>query len=197
MKEISLNTRKNIKLADKKYNIPKIVDVLLGAKIFYEILGTRKLSLGESMPVLQETNFGWILTGEITTNTNFQEKNICNYNMNVLNEILNQNITKFWQVEELPQKQILSREAQKCEDYFSETTTHNSEGRFVVRLPFRDGSKILGIEFGLQQNDSLKNTQFMKEYKGLNHMSFKCNLSQDKTSNINSYFLPHDAVVKQ
>ncbi|KAB0804415.1 hypothetical protein PPYR_01385 [Photinus pyralis] len=45
---------------------------------------------------------------------------------------------RFWEVEELPQKQILTSEAQYCETYFKETTTRNAEGRFIVRLPFSD-----------------------------------------------------------
>lgn len=67
----------HLNIADKQFNIPKTIDVLLGSKIFYKTIGTGKLRLGENMPAWHETNLGWILTGEIITNVILHEQMVC------------------------------------------------------------------------------------------------------------------------
>nr|XP_049467011.1 uncharacterized protein LOC125908346 [Anopheles coluzzii] len=53
-------------LADPSFNRPGTIDIILGATHFYEILRIGRLSLGDSMPTLQETEFGWVVSGTIT-----------------------------------------------------------------------------------------------------------------------------------
>ncbi|KAJ8985537.1 hypothetical protein NQ317_019920 [Molorchus minor] len=135
-----INIPSNLNLADEQFNVPKTVSVLLGANIFYELLCDGKLKLGNNMPVLHETRLGWIFTGTINSHKFQQEKLVCNFSAKISNEVLNENLTKFWQVEEVPQKQQCCPKFQICENYFKETTTRNPDGRFVVRLPFIENS---------------------------------------------------------
>lgn len=112
---------------------------MLGENIFYDLLKTGQIKLSKNMPVLQETVFGWIISGNLSLHSNFKnhsQKFTCNFIQENEMNSLNDTLVKFWQIEELPKKQMLSREAQFCESYFTNTTIRNSENRFVVKLPF-------------------------------------------------------------
>ena len=125
----------SIKLADENFNVPKDIDLLLGASIFYDLLENEKIKLGNNMPTLQKTCLGWIFLGAIKCKINYQ-KTICNLLSNVSNRELQDSLLKFWQVEELPNKKSLSKQEQYCEEYFQNTTTRNDDGKFVVKFPF-------------------------------------------------------------
>lgn len=206
---------KDIKLADEQFNKPKGIDVLLGANIFYDLLKTGQIKLSKNMPVLQETVSGWIISGNLSLHSNFKnhsQKFTCNFIQENEMNSLNDTLVKFWQIEELPKKQMLSREAQFCESYFTNTTIRNSENRFVVKLPFVQNVKqqlanskemckkrFLNMESRLNRNEHLKlqYINFMKEYENLNHMTLKCSLDEDNSHDENSYFLPHHPVLRE
>lgn len=46
-------------LADKRFNIPSNIDLLIGAGVFYKLLGSDRITLGETRPILQSTHLGW------------------------------------------------------------------------------------------------------------------------------------------
>lgn len=48
----------NIKLADPDFNLPGVVDVLLGADIFANILRTGRRCQGQGLPVALDTMLG-------------------------------------------------------------------------------------------------------------------------------------------
>lgn len=56
----------NIMLADPTFNVPGPIDILLGAGMYAEIIknGTRKFNSNQLL--LQNTELGWMLTGQIT-----------------------------------------------------------------------------------------------------------------------------------
>lgn len=54
-------------LADKKFNIPSGIDLLIGANIFFELLQQDKVDLGPAKPTLQNSKLGWIVAGNYTT----------------------------------------------------------------------------------------------------------------------------------
>ncbi|CAD1474288.1 unnamed protein product [Heterotrigona itama] len=51
---------------------------------------------------------------------------------------LQADLTRFWKIEEGPQIQRLSESDAACEKHFRTHTTRNSEGRYVVTLPFNN-----------------------------------------------------------
>ncbi|WP_253302631.1 DUF1759 domain-containing protein [Wolbachia endosymbiont of Psylliodes chrysocephala] len=209
-----LINNKTISLADPNFNLAQDIDLLLGANIFYELLCPNQIKLRNSNLILQETTLGWIFTGTIYLN-HLNDRNICNFSReadtNVSNESLNELLKKFWEIEEVPNKPILSPEAQLAEQYYSQTTTRDSNGKFIVRLPFSCKLETYGdsyatavkqfnrIEGKLSKNEDLKHDyiQFMNEYKNLGHMTLISNADVNTFLNQPSYILPHHAVIKQ
>ncbi|GFT63297.1 DUF1758 domain-containing protein [Trichonephila clavipes] len=62
---VSLNKPSEIKLADYKFNIPGKIDVLVGAEIFYELLTPGQIYCGDSQLLLQNTVFGYVVSGSV------------------------------------------------------------------------------------------------------------------------------------
>lgn len=58
-----LNIPKNIRLADPHFHIPGVVDILIGAGVFWELLCVGQLRLGDCLPILQKTKLGWVVAG--------------------------------------------------------------------------------------------------------------------------------------
>ncbi|KAJ8913119.1 hypothetical protein NQ315_006037 [Exocentrus adspersus] len=149
----SLNTHEHVTLADPDFNKAQDVDLLLGADIFYELLCPKQVRLGRNQPILQETALGWILTGSVSfaNQGTRHDKNmlICNFSRrlesDISNETLDNALTKFWKLEEIPEQRYLSPEAQLAENYYQTTTTRDSQGRFIVRLPFLTNPSDYGI----------------------------------------------------
>jgi hypothetical protein len=54
---------KDIKLADEQFHQPGIIDLLIGADTFYEILPAGRRSRPGHYPVLRETFLGWTISG--------------------------------------------------------------------------------------------------------------------------------------
>jgi len=122
-------------------------------------------------------------------------------------------LEKFWRLEEIATRQNLTYEEQKCEDQFSKTHSRMSDGRFMVQLSLRDnytqlGSsydnakrKLITMEKKLARQPELKNQydSFMQEYLNLNHMRLIPKSSDDSSEARNrstTYYLPHHAVIK-
>ncbi|GFU51160.1 uncharacterized protein TNCV_966511 [Trichonephila clavipes] len=102
---------------------------------------------------------------------------------------------------------ILTSEEQFVEKHFQNTYACNSEGRFVVKLPFYKSnselgdskpaaiSRLLAMERKFKNNPDFekKYKEFMNEYESLGHMSLVNSRSHTfKDQN----FLPHHAVIK-
>lgn len=198
----ALNIPSDIVLADNQFNISKQVDMLIGAGLFWHILMDERRSLGKDKPILQETKFGWIASGPlISLSTSFVTS--CNVATNKISDEL---FTKFWKIEEpevcVP---IMSIEERECENHFERFTIRNSQGRFVVHVPFKDTLCQLGDsrESALRRFNYLENrlrrspelraqyVAFMSEYISLNHMT---EVHRDNSSF--GYYIPHHAVVK-
>lgn len=57
----------NLKLADPLFFNPGQIDALIGSKFFLQLLDHGRIELGENMPILQNTRFGWIIAGSISS----------------------------------------------------------------------------------------------------------------------------------
>ncbi|XP_063372656.1 uncharacterized protein LOC134660793 [Cydia amplana] len=217
----SLQIPKHIRLADPDFNQPGEIEILIGADIFWDILGTKKLSLGPSMPTLRDSKFGWLICGRMYTNTNNQNnknQNTNDTNNKIQNKIncnhaiiskSQQNIenmlTKFWETEEVPNKNALNQNEQECENHFLTNTIRLDNGRFCVKLPLTESPECLGDSYNLakrrflnlerkfKRNPTLKSeyTTFINEYAELGHLSESSLLKPNP-----NYFLCHHAVFK-
>lgn len=126
---------------------------------------------------------------------------------------LNSLLKKFWEDENIPATRPITPEESFCERLYTQTTTRHQNGRYIVKLPFKeefpekvflDTSRFVAlaqyarIEKTLSQNKELQ-TQFkavLQEYLSLDHMeetSSKEIVSQGKYG---SFYLPHHAVVR-
>lgn len=123
-------------------------------------------------------------------------------------ETLNETLEQFWKLENYDQQKARtpSREEIKCELHFEQTITRANDGRFIVRLPFREQNVPIGNnkEIALKRLNSLERTlkgnkviheryiKFMQEYADLGHMSIA---SSSNCGNV--VYLPHHGVLKE
>ena len=108
----------HIKLADPSFHVPSRIDGLLEAEIFWKLLCIGQI---QASLILQKTLLGWVITGERTVHTNAPLQ--CYVTTNAIQEQL----TKFWEIEEGLQIQLLSKEEQSCETHYTQS------GRLVTR----------------------------------------------------------------
>ncbi|XP_048487156.1 uncharacterized protein LOC125490840 [Plutella xylostella] len=106
----------NIKLADPDYFTPGPIDLLLGADIYSEIILEGVLKQDSNSPVAQQTKLGWILCGNTKTFKCFV----------TLNEI--EELTRFWESEEITKDTELTDSEAYCEKYYAETTERQEDG---------------------------------------------------------------------
>lgn len=191
----------NLKLADANFFEPGQVDMLLGADIFWSVLGTEKIQLGKNLPILYNTSFGWVVSGAIGGAE--QKKASCHLSLN--QDLLNA-ISKFWEIEDFDTKKLAPDE-QLCEDNFIQTTIRDNNGRFIVTIPLTQNPSNLGdsriqaekrfyaLERKFKRNTLLheRYKKFMLEYRSLGHMA----ISDERDESHFEYFMPHHGVTKE
>ncbi|XP_058458365.1 uncharacterized protein LOC131434987 [Malaya genurostris] len=202
---LSLTLPAGAELADPYYNVPGRVDMLLGAEIFYDMLMLGRLRLPNSTALLQETQFGWVLSGPVPNENRKSVSSFCT----TIDEDIGEIVNRFWQIESYceSQNEISSTEAE-CIQHFQETHERTVEGRYVVRLPFNELKPQLGdsrnmaikrfqgLEQRLDKNPEMKHqyTEFLREYESLGHMK---EITLDVTEDPRTvYYLPHHYVLK-
>ncbi|GFY06137.1 integrase catalytic domain-containing protein [Trichonephila clavipes] len=107
------------------------------------------------------------------------------------------------ELESVPKDIPSKDEDELCESIFVNSHIRNADGRYILKLPFRDDSSIgdskegalkrfYSLERKLHSNNQLKEqyTEFMEEYQNLGHMI-------PLASHVKSphYFLPHHGVI--
>lgn len=199
---------RNLKLADESFNIQGDIDILLGVNVFYRILLMKQIRK-EGLPVLQKTRLGWVVGG----NAQFLE---APRNQVVaclsLDRSIDEKLTKFWEIEECGNNEpIFSESEQFCEEHFKQNYRRNSDGRFIVKFPFKKNIGRLGsskeialqrlgfLERRLIKNKALKRdyVDFMNEYLNMGHMSKVKDFSVDSYDTKPIFYLPHHPVIKE
>ncbi|XP_071057316.1 uncharacterized protein [Onthophagus taurus] len=201
-----LNIPKNIILADLNFGRARQVDMLIGADAFWHIIQNGRIELGLNKPILQNTAFGWVVAGKWQHSQKGNELR-CNFSKNVSYGEIQDQLERFFQVEEVPVRKPWSKEDQKCEDIFQKTRTRLEDGRFQVQIPLRRDASSLGesrhyaekrfraLENKLQKNETLRGmySDFIHEYEKLGHME-RCLEKGDVEL---AYYLPHHGVLKE
>ncbi|GFV18881.1 DUF1758 domain-containing protein [Trichonephila clavipes] len=130
-------------------------------------------------------------------------------NLHINGTNIDNQLKQFWELEEIPnvKDKLLTSEEQFVETHFQNTYACNSDGRFVVKLPFYKSnselgdskpaaiSRLLAMERKFKNNPDFEKQykEFMNEYESLGHMSLvnsRSHTSKDQN------FLPHQAVIK-
>lgn len=116
---------------------------------------------------------------------------------------LDEKLTKFWEVEEVSRRPVISEGNKRCEEIFRSTTKRNAEGGYVVNLSFKGPAsgpnrkmtykKFLRNERSLKRSPMYKAqySEVIEEYLSLAHMA-----NIEDPSNGPSYNLPHHGVFK-
>lgn len=193
-------------LADPSFYEPSPIDMLIGADLFWELIGNKQHSIGTSKTHLRSSKLGWLIAGRMPHSTQSLDPKptIRNFLLQE-DQRIDQQLAKFWDLENVPQAQPYTEEENFCEKHFLSNTSRESDGRFSVGLPLKDNIDCLGesyyiakkrfysLESRFRKNPELKvlYSQFIKEYADCGHLS-----ESSSSKPPNSYFLPHHPVFR-
>ncbi|XP_062533726.1 uncharacterized protein LOC134202744 [Armigeres subalbatus] len=199
------NLLAGIELADPNFAISKPIDLVLGAEFFFDLfVSGRRMSIGEKLPLLIDSVFGWIATGRFPMDSPITTV-LCDV---AVSSHLDKLIERFWEYEEIGLENSMSPDEAKCEEYFTQTIQRQSSGRYSVSLPRKDEllrnlgdskasaeRRFLQIERRLNRDSSLREqyVSFMAEYEALGHMSRVAEVD----IGTGRCYLPHHPVVKE
>ncbi|XP_063972052.1 uncharacterized protein LOC135159920 [Diachasmimorpha longicaudata] len=195
----SLEIPMNLALADAHFHKPSPILVLLGCSTSTSILSVGQLKLPKAADTyLQKTLFGWIVCGSL--NNEFDHSQTERHFTEIIEEF-----KKFWKIEDIGLKESRQSETEAaCQAHFQQHVSRNTEGRYVVTLPFNEKKdqigtsflqakrRLLSLEKKFQWNSQLAEdyTKVVNEYKELGHMK------KIETDVEDGFYLPHHAVFK-
>ncbi|XP_055527073.1 uncharacterized protein LOC129719703 [Wyeomyia smithii] len=194
----------DITLADPCFNKPGPIDMIIGAELYYDLLVDGRMKLSEDGPTLQQTVFGWVVSGRVPGRLVSGAKT---HSHSCATADIRDLLARFWDHESCHSKSTYSPEESACEDLFARTTTRDEDGKYVVTLPKKDyllkqlgESKsialkhFLGLEirFELKPEWKAQYKDFIAEYLKLGHMR----PVSEETEPSPAYYLPHHAVIK-
>ncbi|XP_024876474.1 uncharacterized protein LOC112457561, partial [Temnothorax curvispinosus] len=194
------------------------INIIVGADLYGVLMidGLCKGAVGQ--PIAQNSVLGWVISGPIPpskveshiTSIASSEQPLLRVNAHhCLNLSLDQELRKFWEVEELPHKTHLNPEDEQCEDHFRRTHSRCPDGRYMVRLPFRAGPPIeIGHSRGVAEHhlkglarrldahpeQKREYSEFLREYETLGHM-IEVPASDDADEQ--RVYIPHHAVMRE
>ncbi|XP_011061744.1 PREDICTED: uncharacterized protein LOC105150405 [Acromyrmex echinatior] len=171
----------NLVLADSEFHNNDPIDMLLGAEYFFDLLEGFGHRQGSDKRI---SLFG----GASRWVKGMSEKILENYDSD--------------------KTRALSIDEKRCEQHFEQTVTRTSNGRFIVKLPFRDANlpigdnrevtlkRLMRLERTLKNNEVMRDryVKFMREYIELDHMSVLKSQSDDCKGAV---YLPHHGVLKE
>ncbi|XP_039451742.1 uncharacterized protein LOC120430700 [Culex pipiens pallens] len=192
-----------IQLADPDFQTPDRIDLLLGVAMFFRLLKSGHIELGNNLPDLRETYLGWVVAGEVGDTVPGPQ-----YSHTATLEDISEAIQRFWQVEEIESATPVTTEQEDCETFFRSTHKRDPTGRYEVRLPFRpvvarlDDNRslalrrFLSLEKRLNRDPDLRKQygEFIQEYQSLGH----CKTVDETVDSpkLGRYYLPHHAILR-
>ncbi|XP_054278976.1 uncharacterized protein LOC128997364 [Macrosteles quadrilineatus] len=197
-------------LADPTFHLPGRIDVILGGSLFPKVLTNEQFSLGQHMPHVIGTHFGFVVVGTAPSAPSVSTLHSMSLNVSLhsANEAdLHSSIQRFWLQEEVPVPSKKTEEEEQCDAHFASSHSRDETGRYTVRLPFKENHATLGSskpiaerrflylerKFNAQPHFSQLYHDFISEYRSLDHMAKVQNLDSTKPH----YFLPHHGVLKE
>ncbi|XP_061717491.1 uncharacterized protein LOC133525218 [Cydia pomonella] len=186
----------NLKLADPDFDVSRPIDLLLGAHVYADALMNGLIKAGKRAPIAQQTQLGWIISGSLTTPTSPS----CHAALTNMDEL-----TKFWENEDISQNDADRSTDDKCEDYYQQTVKRGPVGKYIMKMPLSAKyekklgnskqiaiSQFLQLERKLQRQPKLAQMyrEFMKEYSDLQHMK------PSNSSSAQDCYLPHHGVLR-
>ncbi len=200
LRQINRQHLQGLQLADPSFNSPGEVDIILGGDVFEQVLGNQKKAIGGGL-FARSTVFGWVISGKML--------DCCTNRIQTFHVTLDEQLQKFWELEEIPQQKHWSAEEIACEKHFDQHT-EVIDNRFVVSLPFRDSSSLGNskeqalkrfryLEKRLEAKPILRKqySKFIQECVDMNHMEELTDNDTLQRPDHESYYLPHHCVLKE
>ncbi|XP_018405553.1 PREDICTED: uncharacterized protein LOC108781929 [Cyphomyrmex costatus] len=205
----ALKIPENVQVADTFFDKPREVDILLGSRIFWDLLCIGQIKLGRNLPILQKTKLGWIIGGNAPISHSKEESSRIILKATVQDPKIEQQLKRFWELEECVPTTYFTPEEIQCEKEFEDTYQRDSTGKFIVKLLFQEDptqleesreaavKRLHAVYKRLDSNPELKEqySACLREYLTLGHMT-KSNEEIDRTSHY-CYYLPHHAIIKE
>ncbi|KOB66948.1 putative integrase core domain protein, partial [Operophtera brumata] len=91
---------RHLTLADRDFDVPADIDILIGAELFHDIYDGQRIKLGPGLPTALHSVFGWILTGTLESNVGIPPPNTSS--LLAATRTLDEQVKRFWEVEEVP-----------------------------------------------------------------------------------------------
>ncbi|XP_053692614.1 uncharacterized protein LOC128741063 [Sabethes cyaneus] len=196
---------KGIEWADPAFNKRGRIDMLIGAEIFWDVVKGDRMHLGDNLPVLTKTEFGWIAGGVLAEGFPVIARSLCQV---VCEERLEDLLKRFYSLEACDEIHTSTRDSEDCLNHFKETHVRDKDGRYFVRHLFNERKNELGdsrqtatrrflnLERRLNRQPELKQLyiDFMNDYERLGHMKpIEIDEKEDPGS---VFYLPHHGVLK-
>ena len=199
---------KNLQLADPSFNKKGRIDLLLSTSCHASLIKGDIRRGKEYEPIATSSNLGWIISGNSGKGSN---SCVLIADLHDISDV-SFNLERFWQQEEISisPRALLTPDEQAYEDYFVNTHSRNSDGQYIVRLPFKNldtkNLKFNGsfqhakrvfdkMEAHFKSNPGFAQAyhKFMRDYESLGHME----PSSAILSFMLYYFLPHHGILGQ
>ncbi|XP_063618731.1 uncharacterized protein LOC134791612 [Cydia splendana] len=196
-----------LQLADPHMQSPGPIDVLLGAEVYAFILLDGLHKYNDDKLIAQNSKLGWFVSGASKSRSDLPPHNIVAHH--ALIEV-DQLLRKFWETEEYkPHEKPMTHLETQCEEHYKETHTRQEDGRYVVRLPFKDDhEKNLGDSRQIAQQRLMHMEKrfankpkfqkdyadFIDQYQKLNHLE---DVDPQHKPTHKVYHLPHHAVIRE
>ena len=210
---LDFNEISGLDLADPQFWRPGPVDLVLGSDIYPQILLRDSIYPICGTLLAQKTVFGWYFSGPVAQN-HTQAFSVQVTSPEEDEEPLDNLLRKFWEQEEVPNLPQRAPEDIFCEDLYQKTTYRDDNGKYVVKLPFKEdfpqnfqlgsSKKVAYAQFTRMEAKLTKTPELfqtynsvLKEYLTLGHMEpAKSNSDIVENRKILSYYLPHHAVLR-
>ncbi|GBO38712.1 hypothetical protein AVEN_153711-1 [Araneus ventricosus] len=200
----SENKNENSGENDKKESIESLDSLIKSAEYFYELLKPGQISLHDTNLRLQNSVFGYIVSGSLLAKG---EAEIHCW-LITDNSELEKTLKEFWEIKNIERESEISvtREAEICEEHFLKNYSRTETGKFMVKMPFKEGPSCLGESRKKAEKclNSLWNRlrrepklcelykNFMQEYLHMGHME---EIIEYEEPDIN-YYIPHYCVFR-
>ncbi|XP_031329673.1 uncharacterized protein LOC116160582 [Photinus pyralis] len=187
-------------LADPTLNITGPIHVLLGAQDYAKIIlnGVTKTA---SALLGQQTELEWIVSDQVM----YPEKKGTPVIGMVSTMEEERNLSKYWEMEEVEVPNRSKEEDVQCEKHYMATTTRGRDGRYTVRIPFKEAPTMVNssrslavarlhqLEKKLEKEHRVREQYkaFLQEYIDLGHMKLVPPKGEGR------YYIPHQPVIKE
>ena len=196
---------KEIQLADPGLKDPQDIDMIIGVAHYEDLMiGNNRIKEQTSSVYYRLSVFGWLVIGQ----QNSENLLALLQQTFLVSDESNSSLQRFWEIEENPERKMWTPEEVKSEEHFKVTTKRRPDGRFVVKLPFKEEIGLLGdslqqalrrlrsLLFRLERNPELykKYNSFINEFINLDHKFVPDN--ELVRPHYNCFYMPHHCVFK-